>query len=139
MAIGKTAEVGAFEELLELLRFPSSNVRRLATSALGKLAVFEVGRARAIEALVPVMLRDPHAQTRQYAIRAIKAYGTEVARAAEAALHRCQRCRKVVSPDEYQASRCRWRSTRLSRHGMARSCSRRESGGSPSGWLAGSC
>jgi hypothetical protein len=145
-AIGKEAEVGAFEELLALLQSPSANVRRLSASALGKLAVFGVDGPRAVSALVPIMLHDPHAQTRQYAIRALKAFGAasqscqhdlrdiaanphekaylqrdaasaitdiqeEIPRVADFALHRCQRCRKVVRADEYQRAQSAFQRT----------------------------
>ena len=74
-AIGREGEVEAFEELLELLRSSSANVRRLSASALGKLAWMGVDQATAVEALAPVARRDAHPQTRQYAIKALKAYG----------------------------------------------------------------
>ena len=75
VAIGREGEVGAFQELLELLRSSSPNVRRLSASALGKLAWMGVDQATAVKALAPVAGRDPHAQTRQYAIKVLKAYG----------------------------------------------------------------
>ncbi|MBT3296195.1 MAG: HEAT repeat domain-containing protein [Verrucomicrobia bacterium] len=75
VAIGREGEVAAFDELLKLLRSPSNNARRLAASALGKLAWLGVDQATAVAALGPVARRDPHAQTRQYAIKALKAYG----------------------------------------------------------------
>jgi hypothetical protein len=75
VAIGREGDVGAFDELLELLQSSSANARRLAASALGKLAWLGVDQAAAVEALAPVARRDPHAQTRQYAIKALKAYG----------------------------------------------------------------
>ena len=55
-AIGREGEVEAFEELLELLRSSSANVRRLSASALGKLAWMGVDQAAAVEALAPVAL-----------------------------------------------------------------------------------
>jgi hypothetical protein len=54
---------------------PSAEVRRLAASAIGKLAPFGADPAAAISALAPVALQDPHPQARQYALKAIKAYG----------------------------------------------------------------
>ncbi len=75
-AIGREGNVAAFAELPELLRSSSANARRLAASALGKLAWMGVDQAAAVAALLPVARRDPHAQTRQYAIKALKAYGT---------------------------------------------------------------
>ncbi len=75
VAIGREGDAGAFGELLELLKSSSANARRLAASALGKLAWMGVDQDMAVAALAPVAQRDPHAQTRQYAIRALKAYG----------------------------------------------------------------
>ena len=75
VAIGREGDIAAFGELLELLRSSSANARRLAASALGKLAWLGVDQATAVAALAPVARRDPHTQTRQYAIKALKAYG----------------------------------------------------------------
>jgi hypothetical protein len=75
VAIGREGEVAAFPELLSLLNSSSANARRLAASALGKLAWMGVDQAAAVAALSPVARRDPHHQTRQYAIKALKAYG----------------------------------------------------------------
>lgn len=75
VAIGREGNIAAFGELLELLRSSSANARRLAASAMGKLAWMGVDQASAVEALAPVSRCDPHAQTRQYAIKALKAYG----------------------------------------------------------------
>jgi len=76
LAIGREGETGAFEELLTMLGNSSANVRRLSASALGKLAWLGVDQQAAVEALAPVARTDPHQQTRQYAIKALKAYGT---------------------------------------------------------------
>ena len=73
--IGREGEVAAFDELLTLLRSSSANARRLAASALGKLSWLGVDQVIAVAALAPVARSDPHAQTRQYAIKALKAYG----------------------------------------------------------------
>ncbi|MBI4025975.1 MAG: HEAT repeat domain-containing protein [Verrucomicrobia bacterium] len=75
VAIGREGEVGAFCELLKMLGSSSANARRLSASALGKLAWMGVDQAVAVAALAPVARRDPHPQTRQYAIKALKAYG----------------------------------------------------------------
>ena len=75
VAIGREGNVAAFGELLKLLQSSSANARRLAASALGKLAWMGVDQAAAVEALAPVARRSPHTQTRQYAIKALKAYG----------------------------------------------------------------
>lgn len=83
VAIGRAGEVSAFGELVDLLKSSSANARRLAASALGKLAWLGVDQAAAVVALAPVARRDPHSQTRQYAIKALKAYGA----AAQGCLH----------------------------------------------------
>ena len=75
VAIGRNGEVSAFAELIRLLHSSSANARRLAASALGKLAWSGADHAAAVAALIPVARRDPHTQTRQYAIKALKAYG----------------------------------------------------------------
>jgi len=75
VAIGHEGNVAAVGELRELLRSSSANARRLAASAMGKLAWMGVDQAAAVAALAPVARSDPHAQTRQYAIKALKAYG----------------------------------------------------------------
>jgi len=75
VAIGREGEVAAFGELLELLGSSSANARRLAASALGKLAWMGVDKRSAVAALAPLVLGDPHPQTRQYAIKALRAYG----------------------------------------------------------------
>jgi len=73
--IGREGKTEAFGELLTLLKSSSANARRLAASALGKLAWLGVDQDAAVAALAPVARSDPHAQTRQYAIKALKAYG----------------------------------------------------------------
>jgi hypothetical protein len=75
VAIGREGNTAAFDELFELLKSSSANARRLSASALGKLAWMGVDQAKAVAALGPVARRDPHPQTRQYAIKALKAYG----------------------------------------------------------------
>jgi len=75
VAIGREGDMAAFDELLRMLQSSSANVRRLSASALGKLAWMGVDQAAAVASLGPVARRDRHAQTRQYAIKALKAYG----------------------------------------------------------------
>ncbi|MDQ7779068.1 MAG: hypothetical protein RDV41_05095 [Planctomycetota bacterium] len=75
VAIGREGNVAAFHELLSLLGSSSANARRLSASALGKLAWMGVDQAAAVAALGRVVRSDPHPQTRQYAIKALKAYG----------------------------------------------------------------
>ncbi len=72
--LGRAGDAGAIAELTALLSKDSAEVRRLAASAIGKLA----GAAdpwMAVDALMP-LLRDPHPQVRQYAVKALAAYGT---------------------------------------------------------------
>ena len=78
--LGRSADPAALPELLSLIATPSPETRRLAASAIGKLA----GLADASTAVAALarLLRDPHPQVRQYAVKALKAYGT----AAESAL-----------------------------------------------------
>ncbi|MFA5688936.1 MAG: HEAT repeat domain-containing protein [Kiritimatiellales bacterium] len=75
VSIGREGNIAAFAELLEGLQSSSANVRRLSASAIGKLAWQGIDQAAAVAALTPVMRNDPHAQTRQYAIKALKACG----------------------------------------------------------------
>ncbi len=75
VSIGREGNVEAFDELLTLLKSSAANVRRLSVSALGKLAWQGVDQAKAVSALAPIVRKDPHSQTRQYAIKALKAYG----------------------------------------------------------------
>ncbi len=79
-ALGERADPAAFAELAEACRSPSPLVRRLAASALGKLAGVADAR-QSVGTLLP-MLADPHPQVRQYAAKALGAFGT----AAETAL-----------------------------------------------------
>jgi len=75
VALGKSQDPTALPELVQLLTMPSADVRRLAASAIGKLSGFGADEAIAVEALAPVALHDPHAQTQQYALKALKTYG----------------------------------------------------------------
>ena len=67
------AEPGVIHELVELLKCPSAQVRRLSASALGKLATI-ADPSIAVPALTS-NLHDPHPQARQYTIRTISTYG----------------------------------------------------------------
>jgi DNA-directed RNA polymerase subunit RPC12/RpoP len=75
VALGRGADPCALPELIRLLNMPSTEVRRLAASAIGKLAPFGADANAAVHALAPIALRDPHPQTQQYALSALKAYG----------------------------------------------------------------
>jgi len=72
--LGNSGDPAALPELAELTRSPAANIRRLATSAIGKLAGLTDAKT-AISALAP-MLRNTKPQVRQYAVKALKAYGT---------------------------------------------------------------
>jgi HEAT repeat protein len=71
--LGNSASPDAFGELAELVRSESPLVRRLAASALGKLAGI-VPAAEAVERLHP-LLSDGHPQVRQYSAKALGAFG----------------------------------------------------------------
>lgn len=73
--LGRGTDPTALPELTRLLRMPSAEIRRLAASAVGKLAAFGANGKEAVSALAPVALRDPHPQAQQYALKAMKAYG----------------------------------------------------------------
>jgi hypothetical protein len=75
LALGRSTDPAALPELASLLAIPSPEVRRLAASAIGKLAGFGADAPAAVRALTPVALRDPHPQSQQYALKALKAYG----------------------------------------------------------------
>lgn len=73
VALGNAGDPSGLPELVELTGSPAANVRRLAASAIGKLAGL-IDAKRAVSALVP-MLRDAKPQVRQYAARALSAFG----------------------------------------------------------------
>ena len=79
--LGNSGDGRALPELLELMNSPSAQVRRLAVSAVGKLVVF-ADSAKAVPGLT-VRLRDTHPQVRQYAVKALKAYGIAAADAVQ--------------------------------------------------------
>jgi hypothetical protein len=73
--LGKSADAKAFSQLAELVVSASPLVRRLAASAIGKLAgIAPAGPA--VEALHP-LLRDEHPQVRQYSAKALGAFGAD--------------------------------------------------------------
>lgn len=76
LALGRGTDPAALPELAHLLKMPSAEVRRLAASAIGKLAGFGADPQAAVQALAAAALHDPHPQARQYAIKALKAYGS---------------------------------------------------------------
>jgi len=71
--LGKSARADGFDELAELARSESPLVRRLAASAMGKLAGV-VSAGPAVRTLHP-LLQDAHPQVRQYAAKALGAFG----------------------------------------------------------------
>ncbi len=73
VGLGCRADPAVLPELIALLDTPSSGVQRLAASAIGKLAGLADAGA-AVAALTHP--RDRHPQVRQYAVKALKAYGT---------------------------------------------------------------
>ena len=73
VALGNAGDGAALAELAGLSASASAQVRRLAVSAIGKLAGLAES-AGAVGALVPC-LRDVHPQVRQYAVKALAAYG----------------------------------------------------------------
>jgi len=75
LELGRSQDPACVPELIGLLRMPSAEIRRLAASALAKLADFGADATSSVAALAPVALRDPHPQTRQYALKALKCYG----------------------------------------------------------------
>ncbi len=79
LELGRGTDPAALPELIGLLRFPCTEVRRLAASAIAKLAPFGADPASAMPALLPVALRDPHPQVQQYALKALKSFGHHAA------------------------------------------------------------
>jgi DNA-directed RNA polymerase subunit RPC12/RpoP len=75
LELGRGTDPAALAELVSLLALLSDEIRRLAASAIGKLAAFGADPSAAVQALAPVALRDPHPQVRQYALKALKCYG----------------------------------------------------------------
>lgn len=73
VALGRSGKTDGLPELMELLKTSSAEVRRLSVSAMGKLAGI-IDAAPAVAGLMPC-LRDAHPQVRQYATKALKAFG----------------------------------------------------------------
>jgi hypothetical protein len=71
--LGNSGRGDVLQELLSFTRESSAQVRRLAVSAIGKLAGL-ADATSAVAGLQP-LLRDPHPQVRQYTIKALSAYG----------------------------------------------------------------
>ena len=79
--LGETPDVAVMPELAGLIRSESPLVRRLAASALGKLAGV-VDSAASVDLLRPC-LADTHPQVRQYAAKALGAFGAAAEEALE--------------------------------------------------------
>ncbi|NLE41984.1 MAG: HEAT repeat domain-containing protein [Lentisphaerae bacterium] len=71
--LGEGAAAEALPELVGLTQSPSPLVRRIAASAIGKLA--GVAEAAAAVAALRPLLGDTHPQVRQYAAKALGTYG----------------------------------------------------------------
>ncbi len=70
---GNSDNPEVLEKLYKCLAIDSIHVRRLAVSAIGKLAKF-AEQEEAVKNLIP-LLQDNHPQVRQYTIKALSAYG----------------------------------------------------------------
>lgn len=79
MALGESADIASFPLLAGYTRSESPLVRRLAASALGKLAGI-VDSGASVDLLRP-LLADLHPQVRQYAAKALGAFGPVAERA----------------------------------------------------------
>jgi len=73
VVLGNSGDAAGLPELIEMTRLPVANVRRLAASAIGKLAGLS-DEDEAVKALQP-LLQDRHPQVRQYAVKSLKSYG----------------------------------------------------------------
>ncbi len=74
LELGRGNDPGAVRELTVLLKSPFADVRRLAASAMGKLAPLRPASQVVVAALRTPALSDPHPQVRQYALKAIAKY-----------------------------------------------------------------
>lgn len=74
LELGRGNDPGAVRELTVLLKSPFADVRRLAASAMGKLAPLRPASQMVVAALRTPALSDPHPQVRQYALKAIAKY-----------------------------------------------------------------
>ena len=74
-ALGESASAGGFAELQTYCASESPLVRRVAASAIGKLSGV-VNAKEAVTTLMP-LLADEHQQVRQYATKALSAFGAD--------------------------------------------------------------
>ena len=74
LELGKSGDAGKASELTELLKSRFPEVRRLAASALGKLAASRPNETLVAFALARAAEGDTHPQVRQYALKALAKY-----------------------------------------------------------------
>lgn len=126
LELGRGSDPSALPELASLLGFPASEVRRLAASAIGKLAGFRADPKAAVKALAPIALRDPHPQAQQYALKALKSYGA----AARDHVHDLddlainQRVKDYVRRAAHSAAECIREAIQLEEEGARHKCVR---------------
>lgn len=126
LALGRGTDPAALPELARLLKMPSAEVRRLAASAIGKLAGFGADAQAAVQALAPAALHDPHPQAQQYALKALKAYGS----AAREHLHDLdelagnERVKDYIRRAAHSAAAAIREAIRLEQEGARHRCSR---------------
>ncbi len=75
LELGNAGNANGGAELLELAKSKFPEVRRLAASALGKIAPFQEDSLPAAFTLAELASADDHPQVRQYALKAIGKYG----------------------------------------------------------------
>ena len=83
LELGRCGNPVAARELVALMKSPFADVRRLAASALGKLADARPAGPPVVAALSTAASSDPHPQVRQYALKALARYAAEAAVALE--------------------------------------------------------
>ena len=74
LELGRGNDSTAVRELAVLLKSPFPDVRRLAASAMGKLAPLRPASQMVVAALRTPALSDSHPQVRQYALKALSKY-----------------------------------------------------------------
>lgn len=74
LELGRVGNPAALSELTALLKSPFAEVRRLAASAIGKLAEAKAAEGQAAAALLGPAMGDPHPQVQQYSLKALARY-----------------------------------------------------------------
>lgn len=126
LELGRSNDPSALPELAGLIRMPSQEIRRLAASAIAKLADFGADPALAVRTVLPVALRDPNPQVQQYALKALKCYGA----AAQGHLHDLDdlaenpRVKDYVRKAAHSAATSIRESVRLAQEGARHKCAR---------------